>query len=279
MFLPLEARGNTPRTFSGVPSLCAVTAQPPPGQPPQGAPVPPWPPAYPAPAYGVPAYGSMPAPPPAERVRIAWQRRAESDYRFDFWTALGWTVLSCGLYSFYVIYQLVRRSRDHNVRRLELLDAATTLAWQQAEARGLSAELQPSFNRISAELGVLRQQRAQFRDPALWTLLSILVAVVHLILLILLNGDLVDHDRAEGAIEHELSIIYTRLGAAVPAPDPSRMKGRHNYVGRLVATVLTGGLYLLWWVYDTMTEGNEHYDHNWHWEDALASSVQQLAAA
>jgi hypothetical protein len=221
----------------------------------------------------------MPPPPPAERVRMAWQRRAETDYRFDFWTALGWTVLTCGFYSLYVTYQLVRRSRDHNARRLELLDAATTFAWQRAEAAGLTGELQPSFNRISAELIVLRQQSAQFRDPALWTLLSILGVVVHVILLIILNGDLVDHDRAEGAIEHELSIVYTRLGAAVPAPDPSRMKGRHNYVGRIVATVLTGGIYLFWWVYDTMTEGNEHYDHNWRWEDALAASVQQLATA
>jgi hypothetical protein len=262
-----------------------VTAQPPPGPPPPGAPgpppgppVPPWPPAYPTP-YASPAYG-MPAPPPTERVRIAWQRRAGTDYRFDFWTALGWTILTCGLYGLYITYQLVRRSRDHNARRLDLLDAATTLAWQQAEAKGLSADLQPSFNRISAELGVLRHQTVQFRDPALWTLLSVFgPAVVHVILLILLNGDLVDHDRAEGAIEHELSIIYTRLGAAVPAPDPSRMKGRHNYVGRIVVTVLTGGIYLLWWVYDAMTEGNEHYDHNWRWEDALATSVQQLAAA
>jgi hypothetical protein len=220
----------------------------------------------------------MPVPPPAERVRIAWQRRAETDYRFDFWTALGWTILSCGFYSFYVTYQLVRRSRDHNARRLEMLDAATALAWQQAEARGLSAELQPSFNRIAAELGVLRQQTTQFRDPALWTVLSIF-GFVRIIIFILLDGDLVDHDRAEGAVEHELSTIYTRLGASVIAPDPSRMKERHNYVGRVIATLVTCGFYALWWEYNVMNDANEHYDHNWRWEDSLAASVQQLAAA
>jgi hypothetical protein len=220
----------------------------------------------------------MPPPPPAERVRVAWQQRAESDYRFDFWTALGWTVLSCGFYSFYIVYQLVRRSRDHNARRLEMLDAATALAWQRAEASGISTELQPNFNRISAELGVLRQQTTQFRDPVVWMLLSIF-GITHLIMYILLDGDLVEHDRAEGAVEHELSSIYARLGAGIPAPDPSRMKGRHNYVGRVVATIVTGGIYGLWWEYNIMTEGNAHYDHNWRWEDSLAASVQQLAAA
>jgi hypothetical protein len=222
----------------------------------------------------------MPVLPPAERVRIAWQQRAESDYRFDFWTAFGWTVLTCGFYGLYITYQLVRRSRDHNARRLEMLDAATTLAWQQAEARGISNELQPSFNRIAAELEVLRRQTAQFRDPVVWMLLSLIgSSIVYIIVFILLDGDLVDHDRAEGAIEHELSTIYTRLGAPVPPPDPSRMKQRHNYVGRIVVTILSCGFYFFWWEYNVMTEANEHYDHNWRWEDSLAASVQQLAAA
>ena len=229
-----------------------------------------------------PPYGYMPAPapPPSERVRLAWQRRAESDYRFDFWTALGWTILTFGIYSFYVLYQLVRRSRDHNERRLELLDAATALAWQQAATRGITNDLQPSFNRISAELDVLRRQAAKFRDPVGWMLISLVAtAIVHVVVYILLDGDLVDHDRAEGAAEHELSIIYARLGAPVPAPDPSRMKQRHNYVGRVVASVLTGGFYIFWWANNIMNDANEHYEHNWHWEDALAASVQQLAAA
>ena len=45
------------------------------------------------------------------------QRRAETDYIFHYWSALGWTVLTLGIYSFYVFYQLVRRMRDHNARR------------------------------------------------------------------------------------------------------------------------------------------------------------------
>jgi hypothetical protein len=66
---------------------------------------------------------AMPAPPQipaAERVRLAAQRRGESDYILNYWTALGWTILTLGIYGFYVFYQLVRRMRDHNVRRLEL---------------------------------------------------------------------------------------------------------------------------------------------------------------
>lgn len=62
--------------------------------------------------------------PTADRVHAAWQGRADTDYIFDYWTALGWTILTFGIYGFYVFYQLVRRMRDHNACRVELFDAA-----------------------------------------------------------------------------------------------------------------------------------------------------------
>src|SRR5262249_16010425 len=44
----------------------------------------------------VPGPPQMPAAPvsAAERVRLAAQRRGESDYIFSYWTALGWTILT-----------------------------------------------------------------------------------------------------------------------------------------------------------------------------------------
>ena len=211
---------------------------------------------------------------------MAWQRRPETDYVFDFWTALGWSILTCGIYSYYIVYQLVRRSRDHNQRRLELLDAAATFAWEQAGQRGLTEELRPNFDRISVQLATLRRQTSDFREPLGWTLLllldAIVIFVVRIIVLVLLDSDRVAHDAAEGGIEAELSAIFDRLGAPVAPPDPTRLKGRHNDVGRVVATLATCGIYLLWWTYDVMTELNAHFRHNWAWEDDLARSAQQL---
>src|SRR6266516_7905804 len=106
---------------------------------------------------GPPLPVATPGPPPlsaAERVRSAAQRRSESDYIFHYWTALGWTILTLGIYGFYVFYQLIRRMRDHNARRLELLDAATTVAWEQAARQGLQQELAPSFQRAASHLAV-----------------------------------------------------------------------------------------------------------------------------
>jgi hypothetical protein len=262
---------------------------PPPSGPPPGPPLPP-PPAPPPPPSG--GFGPQPEAPIAyaphygsplsagDRVRMAWQRRHETDYIFSFWTAFGWTVLTCGIYTIYIVYQLMRRDRDHNIRRIELLDAATTFAWERAIDRGIGEELRPAFERIGMHMTTMRSMTTEFREPAIWALIAFFVGgIAEIIAFIFIDGDLVKHDYAEGAIEAELSAIYARLGVTIAPPDPTRLKQQHNYAGRVVAAVLTCGVYLFWWEYDVMVEGNRHFEHNWRWEDDLARGVQSLIAA
>jgi hypothetical protein len=205
------------------------------------------------------------------------QERANTDYVFSFWTALGWTVLTLGIYGFYVFYQLVRRMRDHNARRLELLDAAVSFGWEEAGRRGMQEELTPSFQRAASHLAVLRKMTGDFREPVIWLVLSIVAsAIVHVVAFVLLDQDLVKHDRAEVGVEHELALVYGRFGHALAYPDPGRVKGHHNYVGRIVAAFFSFGIYFLWWFYDMMEEPNRHFRTNWAQEDALAAAVAAI---
>jgi hypothetical protein len=218
--------------------------------------------------------------PPADRLRTAWQQRHESDYVFGFWTAFGWCLLTGGLYGLYVVYQLVRRSRDHNRRRLELLDAAAAFTWDLAQTRGLTNELRPEFQRVSEQMRVLGALTTAFRDPALWVVLTLVTGgLAQYLAWILLDGDLVRHDAAERAIESDLAAIYARLGRPITALDPSAPKGRHNVVGRIIATIASLGLYAIWWVRDVMIDGNAHFEQNWRFEDDLARASQSLIAA
>src|SRR5215831_6435597 len=172
----------------------------------------------------VPGPPQMPAPPQmaaAERVRLAAQRRDETDYIFNYWTALGWTILTLGIYGYYVFYQLVRRMREHNARRLELLDAATTVAWEQAGRQGLQQEMASSFERVAGHLAVLRRMTGDFREPVIWLILAIVArGITEIVAFVLLDQDLIKHGQAEAGAGHELSMIYGRLGLQVPSPDP-----------------------------------------------------------
>jgi hypothetical protein len=220
---------------------------------------------------------SPPQVPAAERVRLAAGRRDETDYIFHYWSALGWTVLTFGIYGFYVFYQLIRRMRDHNARRLELLDAATTVAWDQAGRQGLQQELAPSFERTAGHLAVMRQMTGEFREPVIWLLLAIIArGIAEIVGFVLLDQDLINHGHAEAGAEYELSVIYERLGQHVPAPDPGEVKRPDNYVGRILATIFTFGIYLFWWFYDQMDEPNKHFTRNWVQEYNLMNAVNAV---
>lgn len=239
----------------------------------------------PAPAAAQPgehaALPVMPSPPQmtaAERVRVAARRRDETDYIFSYWSALGWTILTLGIYGFYVFYQLVRRMRDHNARRLELLDAATTVAWEQAGRQGLQQEMAPSFERAAGHLAVLRRMTSDFREPVIWLVLAIVArGIAEIVAFVLLDQDLIKHDRAEVGVEYELSFIYGRLGQHVRSPDQDRVKGPDNYVGRIVAAVFSFGIYMFWWYYNQMQVPNQHFAGNWVQEDELARAVEAIS--
>ena len=222
----------------------------------------------------------MATPSASERLRVAWQARHESDYIFDSPTAVGWTLLTFGAYGLYVFYQLVRRSRDHNQRRWALLDAATEFAWEQSKAKGLSDELRPNFELISTRARDLGDIAAEFRDPVLWVVLSVVTfGLAQYVGWILLDGDLVKHEAAERDIEAELAKIYARLGRPIANEVQTPLKGAHNAAGRLIATLASCGLYGLWWLHDLMAEGNAHFERNWRFEDELAHASQSLLAA
>jgi hypothetical protein len=225
----------------------------------------------------VPAWPQTPAPPQvpaAERVRLAARRRGETDYIFNYWSALGWTILTLGIYGFYVFYQLVRRMRDHNARRLELLDAATAVAWEQAGRQGLQQDMTPSFERAAGHLAVLRRMTQDFREPVIWVLLAIVArGIAEIVAFVLLDQDLIKHGQAEADAGHELSVIYSRLGQQVRSPDQGPVKRPDNYLGRVLAAIFTFGIYMFWWFYNQMQEPNRHFTSNWAQEDDLVNAA------
>lgn len=219
----------------------------------------------------------VPVPDATSRLQAAVTRRGETDYVFDFWTALGWTILTCGIYALYVFYRLFWRSVHHNKRRIDVLDAARELAWQRAVATGRDGELTPRFQALATHLQELQGLTTEFRDPVIWTLIDALSSGVGRVVgYIFLDIDLERHDKAERAAEGELRAIFAALGVNLALPEARLPKQKHNYVGRVVATLLTCGLYLLWWTYDLMTEGNDHQRRNWESDDALWTGTAAL---
>jgi hypothetical protein len=112
-----------------------------------------------------------------------------------------------------------------------------------------------------------------FRDPVIWLLLAIVAGVAEIVAFVLLDQDLIEHDRAEVGVEYELSVIYGRLGQHLPSPDQGRVKRPDNHVGRILAWIFSFGIYLFWCYYNQMQEPNKHFAINWTQEDELVKAV------
>jgi hypothetical protein len=211
---------------------------------------------------------------PVARLHAARADRNRTDYLFDFWTAFGWTILTCGFYSFYIYYRLMERMREHNRRRLAFLEAANEIAWRDANAQGRAEELRPQFERIGADLAVMRQMTADFRDPAIWLVIILLSSSIGLLIAYyFLDQDLVKHGAAETDATWQLQQVFEALGRLIPSPPPRQTKEPHNIAGRIIATIASCGLYSYWWLYDLMVEPNEHFRRDWAWEDAVVTAV------
>jgi hypothetical protein len=212
---------------------------------------------------------------PRDRLLAARDARHQTDYIFDFWTAFGWTLLTCGIYAFYVSYRLVERMREHNKRRLAFLEAANEMAWQRAVDTGREGELRGRFERVGADLAVLRQMTSDFRDPAIWVLLLIVgSSVAQVILFWLLDVDLIKHGGAEADAEIHLAEIFNALGmASLPIPPSVPPKQPHQYALRIVALIASCGLYVYWWLADLMREANDHFRRDWTWEDSVVVAL------
>ena len=113
-----------------------------------------------------------------------------------------------------------------------------------------------------------------FREPVIWLILAIVVrGITEVVAFVLLDQDLVKHSQAEAGAGDELSVIYGRLGLHVPSPDQGQVKRPDNYVGRILATIFSLGIYMLWWFYNQMDEPNKNFTRDWAQEDELVRAV------
>jgi len=144
--------------------------------------------------------------------------------------------------------------------------------WRRPAA-GAQGELSPSFQRAAAHLAVLKKMTGISRTRH-WLVLSVVAnGIVHVIAFILLDQDLVGHDRPRWASIRAGSHLWSSPPSAYPdAGEPS------------ASTTMWAGPWppssrwhlLPLWYYNMMTEPNRHFYANWAQEDALALVIAAM---
>ncbi len=196
--------------------------------------------------------------------------RVETDFITDPGTAVLLSVVTCGIYGFYIIYKLVQRRDEHFRRMAGVVDASLRRLREKAQGRE---------DTVSPELAQLDQIRMRMatmsaeRGAAIWLVICLFLGLGSFILFYLLMRDYVEHDRLEAQYFTLMSSALAKLGLAEQAAQAVPSVPEREYVTFALLTVVTCGIYGLYWTYVMIKDFNDHFMAQVAWENFILQAL------
>lgn len=217
---------------------------------------------------------------PGSQLQYYVAERVETDFITDPGTAVLLSVVTCGIYELYIIYKLVQRRDEHFRRMVGVVDASLRRLQEKAQGRedAVSSEL--------AQLDQIRMRMATMsaeRGAAIWLVICLFLGLGSFILLFLgigpfilfylLMRDYVEHDRLEAQYFTLMSSALAKLGLAEQAAQAVPSVPEREYVTFALLTVVTCGIYGLYWTYVMIKDFNDHFMAQVAWEDFILQAL------
>jgi hypothetical protein len=204
------------------------------------------------------------------------RRRDETDYRYNYGTYLLWNIITFGIYA---TYKLVERRSLHAQRRLAFQSYFWHALNARAEAAGQREQVAEGLDNLSRIYQQMEAyERANKREPVLWMLLRLVFTFIGAYINHFLNKDLLFYEEWESSYAANAEWVMQRLGYSVNIPrraTPVRNRSTGLYV---LFSIITGGLFTIYWRYTVMADGNGHFDDDARVEDALLQSMGLMPA-
>ena len=197
------------------------------------------------------------------------KERPATDIEIRFWPALLLSLITFGIYSYVVIWRLVSR-RDRHFRRIARLteDAGVYLRDRGADE---GVDVEGVLTRLKR---VERSTRlyAYERGATLWTLLVFLAGIALWVLWYVLMDDFQKHEEDEetivSAINHGLGLLGQEANLTYERQVPAR-----RFWEFMILTLITFGIYGIYWLYCMVEDGNRHFRAQAEWETQLAAAI------
>jgi hypothetical protein len=116
----------------------------------------------------------------------------------------------------------------------------------------------------------------QDRPAGLWAILALFaMPIVGLIVACSLTQDLVKHEERQAAYQRTLPLALQEGGVAHSTFEPSKSRHR-DPIFYLVLTVITAGIFWIYWFYILLKDYNDHFANQAVFEDQILSSFRPL---
>ena len=169
-------------------------------------------------------------------------------------------------------YKLIRRRSEHFRRDRILREGLIFYIRGIASERGIEGQMSTELATMTAIHSEANGEEDE-KSAMLWIILSIITfGLLGLYVSYFLTKDPHNHDVRQLVFMQQVQSAFSKLQKTIVFPFWKAMTGRSFFL-YLVLTVLTGGLFALYWVYVLISDFNEHFRAQWQIEDQLLPNL------
>jgi len=203
------------------------------------------------------------------------RQRSITDWQTAFWPAFLLSLVTCGIYFFYILYKLLERREQHFERMVSFRTHLIEVLKDKAESAGKTPELEQDISALEGmDLDATNRDRMGEKSPVLWLVLSIVVGVVVYYVYYFLNDDFRAHEANEHQFMLKSSEIMNKLGITQEQIITPMVVPERSFVTFLILTIVTCGIYGIYWIYTLITDPNNHFDSQAVWEEQLLAMLK-----
>ncbi len=171
-------------------------------------------------------------------------------------------------------YKLVNRRNTHFKRQIFLFDDITAAVKAIAAKKGVDVEV----GLASCERTV-REAKAEETEKSavLWAILSAFIFLAEWYINYFLMKDFYKHERREDGFWEDLGKTLDKSGITFSVPRRTEATPNRSFVLYLIVTIITLGLFGIYWLYVLLNDPNEHFKYHMQIEDQLLSTLESIA--
>ncbi|MCP8312736.1 MAG: DUF4234 domain-containing protein [Candidatus Methylarchaceae archaeon HK02M1] len=175
--------------------------------------------------------------------------------------------------SIILIYMLVKRRNTHFKRQIFLFDDILKAVRAIAAKRGVNAEIE-----LASCERTVREAKAEETEKSavLWAILSAFIFLADWYVRYFLMRDFYKHERREEGFWEDVGKAMDKCGIKFSMPRRVVTLPDRSFVLYLILTIITLGIFGIYWLYVLLKDPNEHFEYHIKIEDDLLSIFESV---
>lgn len=190
------------------------------------------------------------------------------------WLMLGLSSLVNFVVSIVLTYMLVNRRSTHFKRQKFLFE--DIIAAINSLAKTKNVEVETSLLPLERSVREANAEETE-KSAILWAILSAFVPFVQLYVYYFLMKDFYRHERREDGFWEDADRALNKLDISFSVPRRTEAIPNRSFVLYLILTIITTGLFGVYWVYVLLKDPNIHFKYHIEAESQLLSALEPVA--